>query len=169
MAFGDQPLLDHADLTVMDGERIGVIGRNGTGKSSLLRVIAGVDKLDDGSKTVMDGLGIAYVEQEPFLPEAETLRDSLILRGKLNEENDEQVKWRQIARLDEYLHRFELDGERPLHGASGGEKRRAALALPTFGHPIFPCLKRPSSGFLPCHFPLSLPPQSSQFPAHPPL
>ena len=129
LAFGDQPLLDHADLTVMDGERIGVIGRNGTGKSSLLRVIAGVDKLDDGSKTVMDGLGIAYVEQEPFLPEAETLRDSLILRGKLNEENDEQVKWRQIARLDEYLHRFELDGERPLHGASGGEKKRAALAL----------------------------------------
>lgn len=129
LAFGDKPLLDHANLTVMDGERIGVIGRNGTGKSSLLRVIAGADKLDDGSKTVMDGLGIAYVEQEPFLPEANTLRESLILRGKLNEENDEQIKWRQIARLDEYLHRFELDGDRPLQGASGGEKKRAALAL----------------------------------------
>ena len=129
LAFGDQPLLDHANLTVMDGERIGVIGRNGTGKSSLLRVIAGADKLDDGSKTVMDGLGIAYVEQEPFLPEANTLRESLILRGKLNEENDDQIKWRQIARLDEYLHRFELDGDRPLQGASGGEKKRAALAL----------------------------------------
>ncbi|MDM8087394.1 ATP-binding cassette domain-containing protein [Parasutterella secunda] len=129
LAFGDQPLLDHANLTVMDGERIGVIGRNGTGKSSLLRVIAGADKLDDGSKTVMDGLGIAYVEQEPFLPEANTLRESLILRGKLNEENDEQIKWRQIVRLDEYLHRFELDGDRPLQGASGGEKKRAALAL----------------------------------------
>lgn len=129
LAFGDQPLLDHANLTVMDGERIGVIGRNGTGKSSLLRVIAGADKLDDGSKTVMDGLGIAYVEQEPFLPEANTLRESLILRGKLNEENDEQIKWRQIARLDEYLHRFELDGDRSLQGASGGEKKRAALAL----------------------------------------
>ena len=77
---------------------------------------------------VMDGLGIAYVEQEPFLPEANTLRESLILRGKLNEENDEQIKWRQIARLDEYLHRFELDGDRPLQGASGGEKKRAALA-----------------------------------------
>lgn len=129
LAFGDQPLLDHANLTVMDGERIGVIGRNGTGKSSLLRVIAGADKLDDGSKTVMDGLGIAYVEQEPFLPEANTLRESLIFRGKLNEESDEQIKWRQIARLDEYLHRFELDGERPLQGVSGGEKKRAALAL----------------------------------------
>lgn len=129
LAFGDQPLLDHADLTVTDGERIGIIGRNGTGKSSLLRVIAGADKLDDGTKTVMDGLGIAYVEQEPFLPEAQTLRESLILRGKLNEESDEQIKWRQIARLDEYLHRFKLDADRPLHGASGGEKKRAALAL----------------------------------------
>lgn len=129
LAFGDQPLLDHADLTVTDGERIGIIGRNGTGKSSLLRVIAGADKLDDGTKTVMDGLGIAYVEQEPFLPEAQTLRESLILRGKLNEESDEQIKWRQIARLDEYLHRFQLDADRPLHGASGGEKKRAALAL----------------------------------------
>lgn len=129
LAFGDQPLLDRADLTVTDGERIGIIGRNGTGKSSLLRVIAGADKLDDGTKTVMDGLGIAYVEQEPFLPEAQTLRESLILRGKLLEENDEQIKWRQIAKLDEYLHRFALNAERPLHGASGGEKKRAALAL----------------------------------------
>lgn len=129
LAFGDQPLLDRANLTVMDGERIGVIGRNGTGKSSLLRVIANVDKLDDGTKTVMDGLGIAYVEQEPFLPQADSIREALIARGHLEKENDEQLKWRQIARLDEYLHRFGLDGDRPLTGASGGERKRAALAL----------------------------------------
>ncbi len=129
LAFGDYPLLDHANLTVMDGERIGVIGRNGTGKSSLLRIIAGIDKLDDGSKTVMDGLGIAYVEQEPYLPDAQTLKESLLLRGRLEEEPDEQLKWRQIARLDEYLHRFGLDAERTLSGASGGERKRAALAL----------------------------------------
>ncbi len=129
LAFGDQPLLDRANLTVMDGERIGVIGRNGTGKSSLLRVIANVDKLDDGTKTVMDGLGIAYVEQEPFLPQADSIRGALIARGNLEKENDEQLKWRQIARLDEYLHRFGLDGDRPLTGASGGERKRAALAL----------------------------------------
>ena len=129
LAFGDQPLLDHANLTVADGERIGVIGRNGTGKSSLLRVIAGVDKLDDGSKTIMDGLGIAYVEQEPFLPPAPSIRDSLIARAGLDLENDDQLKWQQIARLEEYLHRFGLDAERALDGASGGERKRAALAL----------------------------------------
>ena len=61
LAFGDQPLLDHANLSVHDGERIGIIGRNGTGKSSLLKVIAGVEKLDDGNISMLDGLSIAYV------------------------------------------------------------------------------------------------------------
>lgn len=129
LAFGDQPLLDHADLTVADGERIGVIGRNGTGKSSLLKVVAGQDKLDDGSRTVMDGLVIAYVEQEPFLPPAQNILESLIERGKFNDVADEQEKWKKIARLEEYLHRFGLKSDQALQGTSGGEKKRAALAL----------------------------------------
>ena len=129
LAFGDQPLLDHADLTVADGERIGVIGRNGTGKSSLLKVVAGLDKLDDGSRTVMDGLVIAYVEQEPFLPPAQNILESLIERGKFNDVADEQEKWKKIARLEEYLHRFGLKSDQALQGTSGGEKKRAALAL----------------------------------------
>lgn len=129
LAFGDQPLLDHADLTIVDGERIGVIGRNGTGKSSLLKVVAGQDKLDDGSRTVMDGLVIAYVEQEPFLPPAQNILESLIERGKFNDVADEQEKWKKIARLEEYLHRFGLKSDQTLPGTSGGEKKRAALAL----------------------------------------
>lgn len=129
LAFGDQPLLDHADLTIVDGERIGVIGRNGTGKSSLLKVVAGQDKLDDGSRTVMDGLVIAYVEQEPFLPPAQNILESLIERGKFNDVADEQEKWKKIARLEEYLHRFGLKSDQALQGTSGGEKKRAALAL----------------------------------------
>ena len=129
LAFGDQPLLDHADLTIVDGERIGVIGRNGTGKSSLLKVVAGQDKLDDGSRTVMDGLVIAYVEQEPFLPPAQNILESLIERGKFSDVADEQEKWKKIARLEEYLHRFGLKSDQALQGTSGGEKKRAALAL----------------------------------------
>ena len=129
LAFGDQPLLDHTDLTIADGERIGVIGRNGTGKSSLLKVVAGQDKLDDGSRTVMDGLVIAYVEQEPFLPPAQSILESLIERGRFNDVADEQEKWKKIARLEEYLHRFGLKSDQALQGTSGGEKKRAALAL----------------------------------------
>ena len=129
LAFGDQPLLDHTDLTIADGERIGVIGRNGTGKSSLLKVVAGQDKLDDGSRTVMDGLVIAYVEQEPFLPPAQSILESLIERGRFYDVADEQEKWKKIARLEEYLHRFGLKSDQALQGTSGGEKKRAALAL----------------------------------------
>ena len=129
LAFGDQPLLDHANLSVHEGERIGIIGRNGTGKSSLLKVIAGVEKLDDGNISMLDGLSIAYVEQEPFLPSADTFLESLIQRGQFDQINDEREHWRLLARLEEYLHRFKLDAQANPQKASGGEKKRAALAL----------------------------------------
>ncbi len=65
LAFGHVPLLDHAELSLEAGERVGLIGRNGTGKSSLLKIIAGQGKLDDGQLVMQQGLRIAYVEQEP--------------------------------------------------------------------------------------------------------
>ena len=68
LAFGLHPLLDRASLTVNAGDRIGLIGRNGTGKSSLLNAIAGRIELDDGEIKKKDGLSIAMVEQEPVLP-----------------------------------------------------------------------------------------------------
>jgi len=133
LAFGLHPLLDRATLTVDDGERIGLIGRNGTGKSSLLNVIAGSTPLDDGQVKRSGGLRIVLVEQEPVLPRATTLRESLALRGGLVETNpdfhDERERWRAEARLVEYLHRFGLDEAIDPQAASGGERKRAALAL----------------------------------------
>ena len=71
LAFGHVALLDNADFSLEAGERIGLIGRNGTGKSSLLKVIAGLAKLDDGLLSFQQGLRIAYVAQEPeFNPQA---------------------------------------------------------------------------------------------------
>src|SRR5262245_7557336 len=70
LAFGHHALLDHAEFSLETGERVGLIGRNGTGKSSLLKIIAGRQKLDDGLLVMQQGLKIAYVEQEPqFDPE----------------------------------------------------------------------------------------------------
>jgi ATP-binding cassette subfamily F protein uup len=129
LAFGLHPLLDRASLVVQDDERIGLIGRNGTGKSSLLQALAGSLALDDGKLARRDGLAIALVEQEPTLPEASTLRESLARRGALAHIADERDRWRAEARLVEYLHRFGLDEAAVPASSSGGERKRAALAL----------------------------------------
>ena len=133
LAFGLHPLLDSANLVVEEGERLGFIGRNGTGKSSLLNIIAGRAALDDGAVRMGDGLRVVLVEQEPELPPAETLRESLALRGAFEEmheaHHDERERWRVEARLVEYLHRFGLDESAVPASASGGERKRAALAL----------------------------------------
>ena len=129
LAYGDLPLLDEANISIEPGERVGLIGRNGTGKSSLLSVLAGKTMLDDGQLQRMDGLTIHYVEQEPQLPDAPTLKESLILRGKLDETTDEMEKWRILAKLDENLSHFELNPNADPKLTSGGEKKRAALAL----------------------------------------
>jgi ATP-binding cassette subfamily F protein uup len=116
--YGDLPLLDRAALAVEAGERIGLIGRNGTGKSSLLGILAGMVALDDGELKKTDGLKIVRVEQEPTVPASSTV---------------------EAHKLDEYFHRFRLSG-RPREGTSppsalvggpvlsGGERKRAALA-----------------------------------------
>src|SRR6185437_1633806 len=124
LAFGERPLLDGAQLSVQPGERIGLIGRNGTGKSTLLRVIAGSIQLDDGEVQRRDGLRIAFVEQEPELPPADTLRQSLLerlrhgphsaapgnrARAAVADEATaaaEEEPWRLETRLTEYLQRF---------------------------------------------------------------
>ena len=107
LAYGELPLLDRASFSLESGERIGLIGRNGTGKSSLLGVIAGRVALDDGELRKRDGLRIALVGQEPVLP------------------------WPAVQkrhRLAEFLHRFGLDENLSPETLSGGEAKRAALA-----------------------------------------
>src|SRR5262245_22317779 len=121
LAFGDKPLLDGAQLAVQANERIGLIGRNGTGKSTLLRVIADRALLDDGALQRRDGLRVGFVEQEPELAPAATIGDS-VAAGISGE------SWTFQARLNEYMHRFGLDPGRALDTASGGERKRAALA-----------------------------------------
>jgi len=71
LAFGHVALLDHADFSLEPAERVGLIGRNGAGKSSLLKILGGQARPDDGTLSVQQGLRITYVAQEPELaPEA---------------------------------------------------------------------------------------------------
>ena len=155
LAFGDRPLLDGAQFSVETGERLGLIGRNGTGKSSLLRIIAGLAHLDDGELQQQRTVRIAFVEQEPELPPAETLRESLLERaGSAKGANgtvfaelhaDEREQWRLESRLTEFLHRFELDESRSPATSSGGERKRAALALALTLQPDLLLLDEPTN------------------------
>ena len=129
LAYGLTPLLDRAGLTIVDGERIGLIGRNGTGKSSLLGVLARRIALEDGEVKWKTGLRIAVVEQEPVLPAAATLIDGLRLRGDFEALHDDRERWRLEARLVEFLERFGLAADLDAGKASGGERKRGALAL----------------------------------------
>jgi ABC transport system ATP-binding/permease protein len=129
LAFGLTPLLDRAAIAISDGERIGLIGRNGTGKSSLLGVLADTLQLDDGDVARKPGLRVALVEQEPVLPAAATLRDSLLIRGGLAKIADERDRHAAETRLIEYLHRLSVNEDAAPALASGGERKRAALAL----------------------------------------
>jgi len=133
LAYGMLPLLDRTALTVQADERIGLIGRNGTGKSSLLGVIAGTVTLDGGEVRRQESLRVALVGQEPELPAAASLRESLIALARVSEGqarlDDDRDRWRLEARLTEFLHRFRVDGEIGPGSASGGEVKRAALAL----------------------------------------
>jgi ATP-binding cassette subfamily F protein uup len=128
LAFGSHPLLDRAGFSLEPGERVGLIGRNGTGKSSLLEVITGRIPLDDGEYQKPAGLRIVSIRQEPDLPIAPTLRESLALWAGLDSIEDDRTRWRIDARLVEYLHRFGLEGASTTTGLSGGERKRAALA-----------------------------------------
>jgi ATP-binding cassette subfamily F protein uup len=145
LAYGLTPLLDRASLTVQTGERIGLIGRNGTGKSSLLKIIAGQLALDDGVCGREDNLHIAMVEQESAPPEAPTLRESLALCAGFEDRHDERERWAAEARLTEFLHRFNLDENRPTVTASGGERKRAMLALALAQKPDLLLLDEPTN------------------------
>jgi ABC transport system ATP-binding/permease protein len=151
IGFGERPLLDGAQLTIQSGERVGLIGRNGTGKSTLFAVLAGRAQLDDGQVQRREGLRLGMVEQEPVLPPAETLQESLLLRAKTlavggdKAAADEREHWRLQSRLEEFLHRFGLAGDTSPTGCSGGERKRAALALALALQPDLLLLDEPTN------------------------
>ncbi|HEY2036422.1 MAG TPA: ATP-binding cassette domain-containing protein [Steroidobacteraceae bacterium] len=153
LALGDRPLLDGARLTLQTGERLGLIGRNGTGKSTLLRIIAAQSALDEGERQVRDGLHITLVEQEPELPAANTLRESLLERAATATDgpvravlrDNERERWSFETRLTEFLQRFGLDPEMAPATGSGGERKRAALALAFAMQPDLLLLDEPTN------------------------
>ncbi|MEZ5741682.1 MAG: ATP-binding cassette domain-containing protein [Burkholderiaceae bacterium] len=145
LAFGDTPLLDGASLYIDEREHVGLIGRNGTGKSSLLSVIAGERRLDDGEIRIADGTRIVHIEQEPELPEAADLRASLMARICEGRVLDEREHWALVARLEGSADRMGVALDRALDGLSGGERKRAALAAALALEPDLLLLDEPTN------------------------
>ena len=139
LAYGHHPLLDHADLTIATGERIGLIGRNGAGKSSLLKLLDGRTLPDDGDIMRVGGLKIATVEQEPDLPLDSTVLD--ILSGDFTETED----WSRPARAQALIDELGLNADALIDGLSGGTKKRVALARALADQPDLLLLDEPTN------------------------
>lgn len=163
LAFGHVPLLDHADFSLESQERVGLIGRNGAGKSSLLKILAGMERPDDGSLQVQGNTRIAYVAQEPLLvaqasvfsavsaglAKVVSLIDAYVLgQGDLDAMQSEIEAldgWNWEQRVTETLQRLHLDPEAILATLSGGTKKRVALAQALVAQPDVLLLDEPTN------------------------
>ncbi|MDN5843941.1 MAG: ATP-binding cassette domain-containing protein [Alcaligenaceae bacterium] len=139
LAYGHHPLLDHADLSIQAGERIGLIGRNGAGKSSLLRILDGRIQPDDGDIQRIGGLRVATVEQEPELPEGLTVLDTLC--GDVLASED----WQRPARAQALIDTLGLSPDALIDGLSGGTRKRVALARALIEEPDLLLLDEPTN------------------------
>lgn len=155
LAFGHVDLLANTAFSLESGERVGLIGRNGTGKSSLLKILAGIEKMDDGLLQYQQGLRIAYVPQEPVFAAEETVFDAVsqgVAQAKALREEYEALSigewddashhrldevqsqlealsgWNWEQRVHETLDRLHLDAALKISALSGGTKKRVALA-----------------------------------------
>ena len=167
LGYGHVALLDGAALSLEAGERVGLIGRNGTGKSSLLKVIAGLEKLDDGLLQQTQGLRIRYVPQEPEfdsagtvfdavgegVAEARVVRDAYEAHAEGADLDALQTRiealdaWNWEQRVETTLSHLHLDGTRTIAEMSGGTKKRVALARALVAVPDVLLLDEPTNHF----------------------
>lgn len=121
--YGERKLLNHADFYLQQGEKVGIIGINGTGKSTLLKIIAGLEQPDEGKIVVANHCVIRFLPQNPVFSEDETVLEA-VLRGNLNVENAAAVE----ADAKSMLTRLGVtEFEQPCGQLSGGQKKRLAL------------------------------------------
>jgi ATP-binding cassette subfamily F protein uup len=163
LAFGHVPLLDHADFSLETQERVGLIGRNGAGKSSMLKILGGMEKPDDGTLQVQSGTRISYVAQEPQLDADATvfvavraglerviglIEEYCQGHGDLDAMQSEIETldgWNWEQRCNETLQRLHLNPDAIVSTLSGGTKKRVALAQALVAQPDVLLLDEPTN------------------------
>lgn len=163
LAFGHVALLDRASFALEDNERVGLIGRNGAGKSSLLKILGGLEKVDDGTLQVRQGLRLAYVAQEPQLQPDHTVFQAVqaglaslmavIERytsgtgdlDALQTQIESQDGWNWEQRVEETLQRLHLQRDAVVADLSGGTRKRVALAQALVTRPEVLLLDEPTN------------------------
>ncbi|MDB5817402.1 MAG: transporter ATP-binding protein [Rhizobacter sp.] len=165
LAYGHVALLDNANFSLEIGERLGLIGRNGAGKSSLLKILAGFEKPDDGTVQFTQGLRIRYVAQEPTLDPDHTVFDS-VSEGvaearEVRQQYEEHAEgtdldalqtriealdaWMWEQRVETTIGQLHLDGNVLVGALSGGMKKRVALAQALVAVPDVLLLDEPTN------------------------
>jgi ABC transport system ATP-binding/permease protein len=139
-AYGVRPLLAEVSLGISAGERIGIVGRNGDGKTTLLRLMTGLEPPDAGRVSQARGLEIGYLEQGDELDDTHTVREA-VLGGRADHEWAADPRARGV--VEELLVGIALD--RAVHGLSGGERRRCALASLLLSHHDLLVLDEPTN------------------------
>ena len=168
LRFSEKIILDEVNATIHKGDKIGLIGRNGEGKSTFLKLLAGLISADDGDLKVQNRTTISYLEQQPPEDNSDTLFN-IVAQGlgdagkvianyhdSLKEDNDskssklqQQIEsedlWHYLHKIETILNRFQLNSDSQLSTLSGGWKRRVMLARAIIQEPDILLLDEPTN------------------------
>ncbi len=141
-SYGDRMLFDSVTFGVNEGDKIGLIAKNGTGKSTLLRILSGAEAPDSGSVTFRNGLRVGFLAQMPEFEPGKSILDNLLATVK----PEEHEEWGHEDRIRQMLFQLGIDNPaQEVDHLSGGQIKRVALAQVLLGNPDLLILDEPTN------------------------